>query len=331
MTATRASTACPEPPRQSPIDFLDVAGSSCGALLPTGNVRDVVDGVELTCIDNGMPVVVMRARDFGKTGYESPEALEADAALKAKRRGDPPAIGPHDESRRRGEEDRAENVPGRAARSMAARSARAISFPIACTRPSACSAPSASPPPASPGSVAAEFAIVKSGATSQDLEVEHPTGFFTVDMEVTRDRRRARSSPLGAAAHGAQADGRRGLRAGKRRGRAHDGSARVCLIGFGEVGQILAADLAGQGATDAPTTSCFRSPTARQRARACASGSRAAPDAPSAARDADLVISAVTAAQITPPRAPCARAQARRVLPRSQFRFAGGKAGVARR
>ena len=55
-----------------PIDFLDVAGSSCGALLPTGNARDVVNGAEVTCIDNGMPVVVLRAADFGKTGYETP-------------------------------------------------------------------------------------------------------------------------------------------------------------------------------------------------------------------------------------------------------------------
>jgi 4-oxalomesaconate tautomerase len=46
--------------------------------------RDVVDGIELTAIDNGMPVVVMRAADFGKTGYETPEALEADAELKAR-------------------------------------------------------------------------------------------------------------------------------------------------------------------------------------------------------------------------------------------------------
>src|SRR4051812_7431089 len=67
-----------------PIDFLDVAGSSCGALLPTGNAKDVIEGVEVTCIDNGMPVVVIRAADLGVTGYETPEALEANAALKAK-------------------------------------------------------------------------------------------------------------------------------------------------------------------------------------------------------------------------------------------------------
>lgn len=63
------------------IDFSDVAGSNCGDLLPTGHVVDTIDGVALTCIDNGMPVVVMRAADFGKSGYETPQELEADARL----------------------------------------------------------------------------------------------------------------------------------------------------------------------------------------------------------------------------------------------------------
>ncbi|MEZ5893360.1 MAG: PrpF domain-containing protein [Parvularculaceae bacterium] len=54
-----------------PTDFLDVAGSSCGALLPTGNIVDEIDGVQVTCIDNGMPVVVLRASDFGLTGADA--------------------------------------------------------------------------------------------------------------------------------------------------------------------------------------------------------------------------------------------------------------------
>jgi 4-oxalomesaconate tautomerase len=66
------------------ISFLDTEGSVCGKLLPTGNVVDVFDGVEVTCIDNGMPVVILRASDVGKTGRESRDALNADAALKAK-------------------------------------------------------------------------------------------------------------------------------------------------------------------------------------------------------------------------------------------------------
>jgi 4-oxalomesaconate tautomerase len=67
-----------------PVTFKDTAGSSCGALLPTGNVVDVIDGVEVTCIDNGMPVVVLRASDMGITGRETREELEANDALKAK-------------------------------------------------------------------------------------------------------------------------------------------------------------------------------------------------------------------------------------------------------
>ena len=58
--------------------FSDTAGSTCGALLPTGHVVDTVDGVEVTCIDNGMPVVILDAADLGITGYETPETLEAN-------------------------------------------------------------------------------------------------------------------------------------------------------------------------------------------------------------------------------------------------------------
>ncbi|MEM7502792.1 MAG: 4-oxalomesaconate tautomerase [Pseudomonadota bacterium] len=66
------------------IDFADVAGSNCGTLLPTGNAVDEIDGIAVTCIDNGMPVVVLRAADVEKTGYESPEDLEGDEALRAR-------------------------------------------------------------------------------------------------------------------------------------------------------------------------------------------------------------------------------------------------------
>ncbi len=67
-----------------PIAFQDTAGSSCGALLPTGNAVDVIEGVECTLIDNGMPCVVMRAADLGIAGTESPAELEADEALRAR-------------------------------------------------------------------------------------------------------------------------------------------------------------------------------------------------------------------------------------------------------
>jgi 4-oxalomesaconate tautomerase len=67
-----------------PIQFEDTAGSSCGALLPTGNPVDVIDGVEATLIDNGMPCVVMRAADLGISGEEEPAALEANRDLRAR-------------------------------------------------------------------------------------------------------------------------------------------------------------------------------------------------------------------------------------------------------
>ncbi|WP_246590149.1 4-oxalomesaconate tautomerase [Marinobacterium ramblicola] len=67
-----------------PITFEDTAGSSCGSLLPTGNTVDLIDGVEVTMIDNGMPVVIMRASDMGISGSETREELEANDALRAK-------------------------------------------------------------------------------------------------------------------------------------------------------------------------------------------------------------------------------------------------------
>ncbi len=67
-----------------PIEFEDTAGSSCGALLPTGNPVDVIDGVEVTMIDNGMPCVVMRAADMGISGDETPKELEGNAELRAR-------------------------------------------------------------------------------------------------------------------------------------------------------------------------------------------------------------------------------------------------------
>lgn len=67
-----------------PLEFRDTAGSSCGALLPSGNAVDVVNGVPVTLIDNGMPCVVMKATDVGITGYEDRDSLDANIELKAK-------------------------------------------------------------------------------------------------------------------------------------------------------------------------------------------------------------------------------------------------------
>ncbi len=60
-----------------PINFLDTAGSVCGSLFPTGQRIDMVKGIAITCIDNGMPVVLLAAADFGFRGTESCQEIEA--------------------------------------------------------------------------------------------------------------------------------------------------------------------------------------------------------------------------------------------------------------
>lgn len=66
-----------------PIVFRDTAGSTCGALFPSGRTVDTIMGVPVTLIDNGMPCVVMKAADVGISGYEDRETLDADTGLKA--------------------------------------------------------------------------------------------------------------------------------------------------------------------------------------------------------------------------------------------------------
>lgn len=166
-----------------PIDFLDVAGSSCGALLPTRSVVDRIDGVEVT-IDNGMPVVILRAADLGKTGQETPQALEGDPELKTRIERIRLAVGPHmklgdvarktvpkmclvSPPRHGGLISTRTFIPHRVHESIGVLGA--VSVATACVVP---------------GSVAAQVAGVKRGRAAQRIEVEHPTGFFTVEMDV---------------------------------------------------------------------------------------------------------------------------------------------------
>ena len=168
-----------------PIDFLDVAGSNCGALLPTGHARDTVNGIELTCIDNGMPVVVMRAEDFGKTGYEAPADLEADTDLKAKIEAIRLEVGPMMNLG-----DVARKTVPKMCLVAAAQHGGAI-----CTRNfiphrvheaiGVFGAVSVATACVVPGSIAAEVAGIADPTSAKSLDVEHPTGFFTVAMDVT--------------------------------------------------------------------------------------------------------------------------------------------------
>jgi 4-oxalomesaconate tautomerase len=70
-----------EPAAPIKLTFLDALGAVTGKLLPTGKLLDSIQGVEATCIDMAMPVMIMAAEAFGKTGRETPEELDADKAM----------------------------------------------------------------------------------------------------------------------------------------------------------------------------------------------------------------------------------------------------------
>jgi 4-oxalomesaconate tautomerase len=183
-----------------PIEFADVAGSSCGALLPTGNVTDVIEDTRVTCIDNGMPVVCIAASDLGLSGQESPAELEGNAEVTKRveairlaagplmNLGDvadqtvpkmsllsPPAHGGAISTRT--------FIPRRVHEAIGVLGA--VSVATACLLP---------------GSVANEIAVLPDQAGGDqagggqagggqagggtEIEVEHPTGFFTVTLEV---------------------------------------------------------------------------------------------------------------------------------------------------
>lgn len=170
-----------------PIEFLDVAGSSCGALLPTGAALDVVEGVELSCIDNGMPVVVLRAADFGKSGAETPEALEADPVLRARIEQLRLALGPRmnlGDVARKTVPKMCLVSPARDGGTLATRTFiphrvhEAIGVLGALSVATAC---------ALPGSVAARVAGIDDPTALRRVDIEHPTGFFTIELEVVRD------------------------------------------------------------------------------------------------------------------------------------------------
>ena len=74
----------PLPASEIILNFQNIEGSTCGSLLPTGQAQDVIHETPVTCIDNGMPVVLIRASDLGIQGNESKQELDVNHALKAR-------------------------------------------------------------------------------------------------------------------------------------------------------------------------------------------------------------------------------------------------------
>ncbi|CAI8923577.1 4-oxalomesaconate tautomerase [Pseudomonas sp. IT-P218] len=165
------------------VEFEDVAGSSCGSLLPTGQVVDVFDGIEVTCVDNGMPVVLIRAADLGLRGDESPGQLDAHSALKARLESIRLQAGPRmnlGEVAQRNVPKMCLVAPPQAGGALSTRTFiphrchtsigvfGAVSVAVACLIE---------------GSVAAGIARVDEGEVKR-LQVEHPTGEFSVELRL---------------------------------------------------------------------------------------------------------------------------------------------------
>lgn len=164
------------------IDFLDTAGSACGALLPTGNVIDTVDGIDITCIDNGMPVVLLRAADFGVTGTETRDEMNADTDLKARLEsirlqiGDAMNLG-----------DVSEKVVPKMC--LISPPVNGGTINTRCFIPHVChasigvlAAVTVGTACVLPGSVAYDIADVPDG-NPKGISVEHPSGEFSVELE----------------------------------------------------------------------------------------------------------------------------------------------------
>ena len=164
------------------LDFLDVAGSSCGALLPTGKALDVVDGLNVTCIDNGMPVVLLSAAQLGLSGKESPSDLEANENLKARleklRLYLGPIMGLGDVSKKTVPKMTIASAPSNGG-TICTRSFiphrvhEAVGVLAAVSIASACFIP---------GSIAHAIAPQAADGRAHLVGVEHPTGLFETDV-----------------------------------------------------------------------------------------------------------------------------------------------------
>jgi len=165
------------------IDFIDTAGSVCGSLLPTGHAIDKIDGIDATLIDNGMPVAVLRANDFGKSGRETPAELDADKNFKQRLEevrilaGERMGLG---DVRSKVVPKMTLVAPASAGGDLATRTFiphkchAAIGVLGAVTVGTAC---------VLPGSVAFEIVPPRNGAIKR-LSVEHPSGEFSLEIEI---------------------------------------------------------------------------------------------------------------------------------------------------
>jgi 4-oxalomesaconate tautomerase len=171
-----------EPAAPIKLTFLDAVGAMTGKLLPTGNLVDIIDGIEVSCVDMAMPVVIMSAAALGKTGAESPEELEADRELFARIAAIRLQAG-----RMMGLGDVSRSVVPKPVLISRARNGGSVTSryftPLTCHRSHAATgALAVGVACVLPGSVAHRFAARGNGGA---VCVEHPAGRIEMDLELT--------------------------------------------------------------------------------------------------------------------------------------------------
>jgi 2-methylaconitate cis-trans-isomerase PrpF len=180
-----------EPAAPIKLTFLDAMGAMTGNLLPTGNLIELIDGIEASCVDLAMPVVIMAAEAFGKSGAETPEALEADRALFARL-----AAIRLEAGRRMGLGDVSRMVVPKPVLVSRPRNGGSITSryftPLTCHRSHAATGALVVAAAALlPGSVASRF-IEPAGIAGGTVRIEHPAGRIETNLEITGgDIRRA--------------------------------------------------------------------------------------------------------------------------------------------
>ena len=166
------------------LNFKSAIGSITGKLLPTGNAIDVIDGIEVSCVDVAMPMVLMPAEQLGKTGHEGANELDADKAFMARMEairlkagllmglGDVsksvvPKIGLLAKPAKGGTISSRYFVP------YACHKAHAVTGAVCVA--SAC---------ATPGTIAARLSGVSDVAPQGVVVIEHPSGSIEIDLNV---------------------------------------------------------------------------------------------------------------------------------------------------
>ncbi|MFF7639527.1 4-oxalomesaconate tautomerase [Streptomyces canus] len=154
-----------------------------GELLPTGNAVDVIDGVEVTCVDNGMPTVLVPATSLEVTGYEQPRDLEEDVALADRLRTIRLAAG-----RLMGLGDVSDATVPKLTLLAPPRDGGAVTtrtfIPVRChTSIGVLGAAGVAAGLRIEGSVGAGLAAIDPG--SDRVRIEHPTGFMDIESSVT--------------------------------------------------------------------------------------------------------------------------------------------------